>query len=327
VSYETHHDPCADGSNNHPRHDARADGSYIHPAADSSAPQPVVSDVFFTWARRPAALVRRSVQRRLFSGLKQPAVHSAFYTDLCSRSVPQSWKSRARRSVPGVLRLLASCNATADDACADCGPLGVNHRWIREGEEDCVLSCDEGFVLNRRSRVCELCSHRCAPGSTPPRVRDNCTHCEACPPKPEKSYWLTQEDRFDCAWECDPRHALVADTCRRWDNVFDDAPKYNKLLPVCPKGHTLVNFKCTPCFEAAMVGAVRHEDLPQPADQDKTWSWIAGCHWQCRHVLAYDKTPPEVFIYTPLRSEHGKMSAIKEFLHYASGCRYSDSDS
>jgi hypothetical protein len=24
--------------------------------------------------------------------------------------------------------------------------------------------------------------------------------------------------------------------------VFDDAPKYNKLLPVCPKGHTLVPF-------------------------------------------------------------------------------------
>jgi hypothetical protein len=211
-------------------------------------------------------------------------------------------------------RRLASCNATADDACAECGALGARQRWVtlgdggdggnagdeghegHEGHQECVLACDPGFELNSRTRACELCTTKCAPGLLAPRARDNCTHCEACHPKPAKSDWLTQEDRFDCAWECQPKHALVGDACVRWDNVFEDAPAYAKLQPTCARGTTLVDFKCTPCFDAARTGAVRLADLPQETEEDKTWTWLAGCHWQCRHVLGY----------TALRSESGK---------------------
>jgi hypothetical protein len=117
-------------------------------------------------------------------------------------------------------RRLAACNATADDACADCGALRERQRWVSEGpagDTECVLACEEGFELNTRSRECEPCTAKCAPGLLPPRARDNCTHCEACHPKPANSDWLTQDDRFDCAWECQPMHALVGDACVRWD--------------------------------------------------------------------------------------------------------------
>jgi hypothetical protein len=193
-------------------------------------------------------------------------------------------------------RRLAACNATADDACADCGALRERQRWESSGDVECVLACEQGFELNTRSRECELCSAKCAPGLLPPPARDNCTHCEACHPKPANSDWLTQDDRFDCAWECQPKHALVGDACVRWDNVFTDAPEYTKLQPTCARGHTLVDFKCTPCFEAARTGAVRFADLPTQVDEDRTWTWLAGCHWQCRHVLGY----------TALRSESGQ---------------------
>lgn len=193
-------------------------------------------------------------------------------------------------------RRLASCNATADDACADCGALGAHQLWATDAESECELACEPDFVLNRRSLECELCTAKCAPGLLPPRSRDNCTHCEACPTKPPKSDWLTQDDRFDCAWECQPKHALVGDACVAWDNVFDDAPTYTKLQPTCDRGHTLVDFKCTPCFDAARTGAVSRADLPDEAEKDESWTWVAGCHWQCRHVLGY----------TALRSESGR---------------------
>ena len=41
-------------------------------------------------------------------------------------------------------------------------------------------------------------------------------------------------------------------------------------------------------------GAIRYSDLPSQ-DQKELWTWLAGCHWQCRHVLGY----------TALRSESG----------------------
>ena len=202
-------------------------------------------------------------------------------------------------------RRLAACNATADDACEECGTLREHQRWVSKDGKECELACEDGFELDTRTLKCELCTVQCAPGLLPPRARDNCTHCEACHPKPANSEWLTQDDRFNCAWECKPKHALVGDDCVSLNNVFEDAPTYTKLQPTCALGHTLVDFKCTPCFEAARLGAKSYSDLPQAADEGKTWVWISGCHWQCRNVLDYDKTPPEVSIYTPLRSENG----------------------
>jgi hypothetical protein len=193
-------------------------------------------------------------------------------------------------------RRLASCNATADDACAECGALGARQRWVTEQDAECVLACDPGFELNARTRQCELCPPtRCAPGELRPRVRYNCTHCEACHPKPNHSEWLTQEDRFDCAWQCEPKHALVDSLCLPWTNVFTDTPKYESLKLTCEPGHTLVDFKCTDCFQAAATGAVRRQDLPD-ATQSSRWFWVAGCHWQCRQVLGF----------TALRSESGQ---------------------
>jgi hypothetical protein len=78
-------------------------------------------------------------------------------------------------------RRLASC--TADDACAECGSLGARQRWVTEGHDECVLSYEPGFELNTRTRACELCTTKCGSGELPLRVRDNCTHCEACPPQ------------------------------------------------------------------------------------------------------------------------------------------------
>jgi hypothetical protein len=194
-------------------------------------------------------------------------------------------------------RRLASCNATANDDCANCpGALGARQLWVTKNGTECVLACQRDFELNRRSLECELCTTKCAPGLLPPSARDNCSHCEACYLKPAMSDWLTQDDRFDCAWECQPKHALVGDACVHWENVFKDAPKYTTLQPTCTRGHTLVDFKCTPCFDAARTGAVRSADLPQQAEEDRTWSWLAGCHWQCKHVLGF----------TALRSETGQ---------------------
>ena len=204
-------------------------------------------------------------------------------------------------------RKLTSCNTTADDACADCGPLPNirTQKWVSQDAVECVLTCLHGLQLNKRTEECELCSGRCAPGLLAPRQRDNCTHCEACPVKPANSDWLTQDDRFDCAWECKDKHALLGEACVRWDNVFEDVPTYTKLQATCPRGHTLVDFKCTPCFEAVMLGAVGQADLPQAAEEDKTWTWTTGCRWECRHVIDYEKTPPAVYIYSPLRTETG----------------------
>ena len=193
-------------------------------------------------------------------------------------------------------RRLAYCNATTDDTCEDCGALREHQLWVTQNGAECERACERGFELNSRTLECELCTAKCAPGLFPPPARDNCTHCEACREKPANSDWLTQSDREDCSWECHPKHALVGDACLRWDNVFEDAPQYTKLQPTCPRGHTLVDFKCTPCFEAARTGAVRSADLPQQAEEDIKWSWLAGCHWQCKHVLGF----------TAVRSETGQ---------------------
>ena len=192
-------------------------------------------------------------------------------------------------------RRLAACNATTDDTCEDCGALREHQLWVTQNGAECERACERGFELNSRTLECELCTTKCAPGLLPPPARDNCTHCEACREKPANSDWLTQSDREDCSWECYQNHTLVGDACVRWDNVFEDAPTYTKLQPTCERGHTLVNFKCTPCFEAARTGAVRSADLPQQAEEDRTWSWLAGCNWQCKHVLGF----------TALRSESG----------------------
>ncbi len=186
---------------------------------------------------------------------------------------------------------LASCNATADDVCADCGPLGAYQRW----QDECVRACADGFQLNKLTQECDLCqTPSCPPGELPPRTLDNCTHCEACPPKPEHADWLTQNDRFDCTWECKPKHTLVGEQCVPWQNVFEDTLNLTRSSQVCSRGQTLVDFQCTDCFIAASKGAVRYSDLPSQ-DQKELWMWLAGCHWQCRHVLGY----------TALRSESG----------------------
>jgi hypothetical protein len=188
-------------------------------------------------------------------------------------------------------RRLASCNATADDVCADCGPLGAYQRW----QDECVRACADGFQLNKLTQECDLCqTPSCPPGELPPRTRDNCTHCEACPPKPEHADWLTQNDRFDCTWECKPKHTLVGEQCVPWQNVFEDTLNLTRSSQVCSRGQTLVDFQCTDCFIAASKGAIRDSDLPSQ-DQTELWTWLAGCHWQCRHVLGY----------TALRSESG----------------------
>ena len=184
-------------------------------------------------------------------------------------------------------RLLEKCSETADDMCAECeGALGENQLWETltdaGNQMECVLACNAGFVLNNQTRECEVCASRCAPGLLPPKVRDNCTHCAPCHSKPTNAVWLTQEDRYDCTWECEPKHSLVGGKCVKWTNVWSDSPKVDLLQKTCAAGNTLVDFKCTPCFEA-----VPQADLPLLQDLGTKWTWIAGCHWQCRHVAGF----------------------------------------
>lgn len=192
-------------------------------------------------------------------------------------------------------RLLAACNATSDDICEECGTRRAHQLWVTTNGSECNRACESGFELNSRTKECELCQARCAPGQFPPPARHNCTHCEACVEKPANSEWLTQDDRFDCAWQCEPKHMLVDSRCVPWTDVFVDTPTYDTLKLTCKPGQTLVDFKCTDCFEAARTGAVRSQDLPD-ATQSSRWSWVSGCHWQCRQALGF----------TALRSETGQ---------------------
>lgn len=190
-------------------------------------------------------------------------------------------------------RRVANCTRTTNDRCESCGPLGPHQRWESTMQQDCSLACTANFQLNRQTLACEVCTSKCAPGTRPPEAshRMNCSHCETCTSKPPNSLWLTQEDRFDCAWECEPQHALVGDACVKWADVFNDAPSFTPPPTTCAAGSTLVEFKCTPCFDA-----VPQAQLPLLQDIGTSWTWLAGCHWQCRYALGF----------TPLRSESGK---------------------
>jgi hypothetical protein len=190
-------------------------------------------------------------------------------------------------------RRVANCSLTANDLCESCGALGPHQLWESSMQEECLLACQPGFELNRQRRACEVCTTKCAPGWLPPASsrRDNCSHCEACNSKPTNSEWLTQDDRFDCAWQCEPQHALVGDSCVKWANVFDDTPSFTPPPTTCAAGETLVDFQCAPCFEA-----VSQQQLPLAQDLGRTWSWLAGCHWQCRHAQGF----------TAVRAESGR---------------------
>jgi len=49
----------------------------------------------------------------------------------------------------------------------------------------------------------------------------------------------------------------------------------------------LVDFKCTECFEAVKLRRVKQSDLPLQSDFPTSAMWLAGCHWQCKHVLGW----------------------------------------
>ena len=184
-------------------------------------------------------------------------------------------------------RTLVRCSSTADDNCTSCGVLAQPElqRWETR-DTPCELACREPWQLNRVTLLCELCSTKCEPGWTYPQRPDNCSHCDECPPKPANSTWLDQKDRYDCTWECEPQHTLLHEACS--PSIPVDIPRtYELLQPKCLPGHMLVDFKCTECFEAVKLGRVKQSDLPLQSDFPTSAMWLAGCHWQCKHVLGW----------------------------------------
>jgi hypothetical protein len=178
-------------------------------------------------------------------------------------------------------RVRANCTAYADAECAECGAPRPHGRW----EGNCVPACEAGYVENARTAECELCAPgaRCAPGSRTPSPRLNCTHCVPCETPPRNAVWSTQDDRFDCMWECPPGFDLEPGACVLQPDVFA-APQLQPLTSkTCVPGQTLENFKCVDCF-----GAVAQAELPLRQFLGATWQWVAGCRWQCLHLLGYN---------------------------------------
>lgn len=136
-------------------------------------------------------------------------------------------------------RLVRACTADADDECAACevdgaaGAAGATEAagarvWANAHGEPCREGCTGGLVLDRRTRACEACAHRCPPGTRfpAPVVRDNCTHCEACDAGalPRGGVWDTAEDREDCVATCPVGFRLRAAAAGTEASPLDASP-------------------------------------------------------------------------------------------------------
>jgi len=199
-------------------------------------------------------------------------------------------------------RLLANCSRYADTHCEDCGAAKERQRWVGTA---CKPACDDGFVWDVRRKECEFCGTyvweggedgawrkdrtRCPPGLQKPAEPDNCTHCVPCAGLPENATWSGQDDREDCLWLCKDEYQLKetesGEACVPRESV-ELVPELTRIQPVCDPGSIPIDFKCTPCFDAAgrEDAGVRLSDLPRKSQQGKTWDWLYGCRWQCFHV-------------------------------------------
>jgi hypothetical protein len=225
-------------------------------------------------------------------------------------------------------RLVRACTADADDECAACeveGAAGATEAagarvWANAHGEPCREGCAGGLVLDRRTRACEACAHRCPPGTRfpAPAARDNCTHCEACDAGalPRGGVWDTAEDREDCVGAC-PRGfrlravaggaggaggaalecvAVAAVELRAAPALAAPAARCTEAtgagagacaLPGCRLHAGL----CTPCFEIEAERArlpLEAQELPPGAGlmtaDDKLrlrWRFTSACEWAC----------------------------------------------
>jgi hypothetical protein len=180
-------------------------------------------------------------------------------------------------------RLLEPCSLYHDTVCEKCPDPVRNQYWIGD---NCSLACDKGFVWNNQQQLCEFCAEDlCSPGFYAPVNRDNCTHCVACPNLPQNAHWSKQNDRFECMWLCNANYHFVNLKCIATN--FSIVRALNKLQPLCDPGEVEVNFHCTSCFEAATLGHVSLQSLPQPEHENVKWQWLYGCQWQCMHTAGY----------------------------------------
>jgi len=224
-------------------------------------------------------------------------------------------------------RLVRACTADADDECAACeveeaagaeaqgSPAAGARVWANAHGEPCREGCAGGLVLDRRTRVCEACAHRCPPGArfAAPAARDNCTHCEACDAGalPRGGVWDAAEDREDCVATCPVGFRLRS----TGDAPAAGALECLEVLPVdrrvqlapapvaarCAEGGAvdacarpgcrLHAGVCTPCFEIpearAALPVATQELMPgtglMSAD-DKLrlrWQFTSACEWSC----------------------------------------------
>ena len=185
------------------------------------------------------------------------------------------------------------CTTYADTQCGSCGTLGPHQRWDSK-TSGCLLVCESNYVMNMPTQECEFCPPhlRCAPGFSWGLPRANCTHCLPCPPKPLNAYWLQQDDRFDCMWECELGFVLELGLCVQQTLTTKPLSEIIKplMITTCNAGYTLENFECKDCFETT-----QSVNLPEKSKLNQTWHWIAGCRWQCKILEGF----------SALRAENG----------------------
>jgi hypothetical protein len=207
------------------------------------------------------------------------------------------------------MRFVEACLDDRDTVCESCPEPGDHQFYVGS---DCTHACEENFVLDIRTKQCEFCKYaRCNPGwrdPPPPEVKHNCSHCVSCSPLPANAHWSHRDDRFDCMWECDDHHEIKTVgielgidseesfilTCVPVKIVVENIPV---LHPVCAAGHFSLNFQCIECYEAAALGHVRQQDLPQPFYLNSRWEWIYGCKWRCLHSAGYWEIRPTIGVY------------------------------
>jgi hypothetical protein len=143
------------------------------------------ADVRLAWARRPVALLRRAMQRLVLLRHEQPDMQAALHIDVRARRVPGRGP-RARRYVPAVLGLRRTAAARE---------LHRRRRMCRVRRAGRAPALGHGGPRRVRSvlraRVRAQHAHARVRAlhdkvwvrRAPQRVRDNCTHCEACPPQ------------------------------------------------------------------------------------------------------------------------------------------------
>jgi hypothetical protein len=218
-------------------------------------------------------------------------------------------------------QLSRTCTLKADAECVDCEGTDVGDSgrvWTNAHGEPCREGCVFGSVLNRTTRVCETCTHRCPAGyGFPPAAeRSGCTHCVGCetltsaPRKPAGGIWDAAEDRQDCVATCPTGYALASPSgaleCVKTPPADspEQAPETSSsarcaegksgktcLLPGC----TLHEGVCTACFELpesvrrGRLSVEAQELLPGQGilsveDRERfRWQFVASasCEWRC----------------------------------------------